>query len=203
MNQSEAIQNVLSSVSKEAKDEIVGILAGAFREAEELLSASEKETKKEVERILTASHRMAETRSRRIVGEAEIAARNKSLQLVEETVNSILQVAIERMKDDAGSHSEEVLEKLLRESLAFVEADAVRVYGTSKDRRTLSRIVSKVSKEIRRKLTIDETPLNSSGGIRVSSMDGSISYDNTFESRLERAKPILRRKLSTILSKEA
>ena len=200
MSQFTALQNVLDRVSKEAKEEILGILAAAFQESQALTIGLEKETKKEVQSILTDSHRQAETLSRRIVGEAEISARNKSLQLIEVTLNSVFERALELMKNDKASHGEELLEKLLRESLPLVESDQLRIHVTQKDKVPLSRIVPKISKEFDIKMIIDEKPLDSSGGVKVSTVDGAISYDNTFEARLERVKPVLRKKLSQILS---
>ncbi len=203
MSELAAVQNVLDKVSKQAKDEIVGTLEAALEESRGLMVALEKETKKEVQSIMTEAQRQAEIRSRRIAGEAEISARNKSLQLVELTLNSVFEKALSLMKNDQYSHSEELLEKLLRESLQFVQSGEIRINLTQKDSTTLSKILPKISKETGVKMVIDEKPLHSSGGLRASSFDGSISYDNTFEARLERVKPILRRKLSVILSGEA
>lgn len=203
MSELAAVQNVLDKVSKQAKDEIVGTLEAALEESQGLMVALEKETKKEVQSIMTEAQRQAETRSRRIAGEAEISARNKSLQLVELTLNSVFEKGLSLMKNDQYSHSEELLEKLLRESLQFVQSGEIRINLTQKDSTTLSRILPKISKETGVKMVIDEKPLDSPGGLRVSSFDGSISYDNTFEARLERVKPVLRRKLSAILSGEA
>ncbi len=203
MSELGAVQNVLDKVSKQAKDEIVGTLEAGLEESQGLMVALEKETKKEVQNIMTEAQREAEIRSRRITGEAEISARNKSLQLVELTLKSVFEKALSLMKNDQYSHSEELLEKLLRGSLQFVQSGEIRVNLTQKDSTALSRILPKVSKETGVKMVIDEKPLDSSGGLRISSFDGSISYDNTFEARLERVKPILRRKLSAILSEDA
>lgn len=200
MSQFTALQNVLDRVSKDAKEEILGVLAAALEESQALMTALEKETKKEVQNILTDAHRQADTLTRRIVGEAELSARNKSLQLIELTLNSVFEKSLELIKNDPASHSEELLEKLLRESLPLVESDQLRINVTQKDKVPLSRIVPRISKEFDIRMVIDEKPLDSSGGVRVSTVDGAISYDNTFEARLERVKPVLRKKLSQILS---
>ena len=41
------------------------------------------------------------------------------------------------------------------------------------------------------------------GGIRVKSADGTMTYDNTIDSRIERLKPLIRKNIAQMLRGEA
>jgi V/A-type H+/Na+-transporting ATPase subunit E len=52
------------------------------------------------------------------------------------------------------------------------------------------------------RMTLSEQPINVIGGIRVRSVDGSTTYDNTLDSRIERFKPLIRKNIVQMLRSE-
>ena len=52
------------------------------------------------------------------------------------------------------------------------------------------------------KIKLSDQPINAIGGIRVRSADGSITYDNTLDSRIERFKPLIRKDIVQMLRGE-
>jgi V/A-type H+-transporting ATPase subunit E len=49
---------------------------------------------------------------------------------------------------------------------------------------------------------MSDHPLNSIGGIRLTSADGSMTFDNTLDSRIERLKPLIRKNIAQMLRGE-
>jgi V/A-type H+-transporting ATPase subunit E len=52
------------------------------------------------------------------------------------------------------------------------------------------------------KIKISDHTINAIGGIRVKSADGSMTFDNTLDSRIERLKPLIRKKIAQMLRGE-
>ena len=70
----------------------------------------------------------------------------------------------------------------------------------SKDKEWLMKEgLERLCKEFDVKLKLADKTINCLGGCIVETSDGKISYDNTFEKRLERLKHILRIKVAIIL----
>ena len=53
------------------------------------------------------------------------------------------------------------------------------------------------------KVSMSSQPIDVIGGIRVKSGDGSMTYDNTIDSRIERLKPLIRKNIAQLLRGEA
>jgi V/A-type H+-transporting ATPase subunit E len=51
-------------------------------------------------------------------------------------------------------------------------------------------------------VTLSDKPINVIGGIRVRSSDGSTTYDNTLDSRIERFKPLIRKNIVQMMRGE-
>jgi V/A-type H+-transporting ATPase subunit E len=50
---------------------------------------------------------------------------------------------------------------------------------------------------------VSDQPINALGGIKVRSADGTMSFDNTLDSRIERLKPLIRKNIARMLRGEA
>jgi V/A-type H+/Na+-transporting ATPase subunit E len=63
--------------------------------------------------------------------------------------------------------------------------------------------ISGLSKDnIKAKVVLSEKSIDVIGGIRMRSSDGSMTYDNTLDSRIERLKPLIRKNIVQMLRGE-
>jgi V/A-type H+-transporting ATPase subunit E len=181
--------------------ELSSELTKVMVQVQEILTVKERETKAEVTELLTSVQRQSETLKRQIVGNAEMAVRNKSLQIVDEAVNKVFNTALQRLSTDKGNNSEALIEKLLLESIDVISTSGdLIVSGRSSDLQLLQKVVKNVANEKKIRIVIDEKPIKGVGGLKVRAADGSVSFDNTFEARLERIKPSLRKEVASLFT---
>ena len=87
---------------------------------------------------------------------------------------------------------------LIREGLDVIGPRAV-VHCSTKQRKAVSSVVRRLNKGSVR-LTVDEKGIETIGGVTLTTSNGSVKFDNTFEARLERMRPTLRKDVAAILT---
>ena len=90
------------------------------------------------------------------------------------------------------------------ESVSSVGSDEVVIEANKNDAELVKKIIADVQKRKSNiKVSLSDKPIEAIGGIRVRSGDGSMSYDSTIDSRIERLKPLIRKNISQMLRGEA
>ncbi len=193
--------NAIGKVVEESKLELVSLLESGFIEAEKILHDSERDAKNEAKKILQTADRLAESRARQILGRAEIEIRNKTLRLIEDKTNEAFTKALKDLRDQKGTGYILSLRKMIVEGIDSINAEKVIVRCNEEDRGIVIKISEEISKEMRTEITVSDKHLQSSGGVEVANADGTVSLRNTFEDRLERIKPEMRRDLANTFLK--
>ncbi len=188
------LDKVTSEVLNEVSAELESGRAAALEEVQAML----KETKGEVAKVVEGSERQAESLKRQIIGSAELEARNKLLRTVEEATIQVFQVALAKISERSSSQHEKALEGLIADGLGVIGKGAT-VTCNVKDRKAVSSIISELNRREHAELKLDEKSIETAGGVILSSKDGTIRLVNTFEARLERLKPQLRREVARVL----
>jgi len=68
-----------------------------------------------------------------------------------------------------------------------------------RDQQIVQKVIDRISMENKVKISRGPTLLsNSIGGVTISSADGFVTFDNTYEARLERVKPALRKQIAKL-----
>lgn len=196
-----AFDNAIGKVVEESKLELVSLLESGLVEAEKILHDSERDARSEAKRILQTADRLAEVRARQILGRAEIESRNKTLRLIEDKTNEAFTKALQDLRDKKGKGYVLSLRKMIAEGIDSINAKKVIVRCNEEDRGNVIKISEEISKEKSTDITVSDKPLRSSGGVEVANADGTVSLRNTFEDRLERMKPELRRDLANTFLK--
>jgi len=194
---SESTKYTLDKVTSEVLGEISIELESGKASAAEQVQAMLKETKGEVAKVLETGDRQAESIKRQIIGSAELEARNRLLRTVEEATSLVFQDALAKISQRGSAQYEKALTKLIEEGLEVIGKGAT-VACNSGDKRTVSSIVGQLNQKGHADLKVDEKSVEAVGGVIVSSRDGTVRFDNTFEARLERLKPQLRREVAAV-----
>jgi V/A-type H+/Na+-transporting ATPase subunit E len=147
--------------------------------------------------------KQAENLRRQIIGSSRLAARNKQLILIETAVNDAFEKAKAKL---ASSNKEEIYKdlvtKMLEDSISVIGSDQVIVQCNSNDFDLVKKTISNISTNNKARVTLSDKPINVIGGIRVRSSDGSTTYDNTLDSRIERFKPLIRKNIVQMMRGE-
>jgi V/A-type H+/Na+-transporting ATPase subunit E len=192
---SKAAIDTLGKVAEEFEAEVVADLEQGRMEALARVEAARKETADAVSKILETSVKQAESVKRQVIGAAELEVRNDQLKSMERAVNHVFEAATKEVTELSGVAHEKALARLIEEGLEVIGPSAV-VYCSSKD----SKAVSASLKSLGHKLKMGEDSIETMGGVVLASPDGSIRFDNTFEARLERMRPELRKEVAGVLT---
>ncbi len=194
---SKAAADTLEKVSGEFQREVLSDLEAGRAETLSRIESVRKETEEAVAKILETAAKQAESVRRQIIGGAELEARNAQLRALERAVNEAFDSATREISDSKGTSYEKAMERLIQEGVAIIGPRA-KVQCSSKDRRIVASAVKKL--EGKEKVSIDDEPIETIGGVVLTTPDGSVRFDNTFEARLERTKPALRKEVAAVLT---
>ena len=169
------------------------------------LEASRDRLEAERTRIIESAKKQAENLKRQIVGSSRLAARNQELLMIENAVNNAFEEARKKLAASGGKDSYRTLmASLVEESVSSVGSDEVVVECNRNDAELVSKILADLQKKnLRIKAKVSDQHIEAIGGIRVKSADGTMTYDNTIDSRIERLKPLIRKNIAQMLRGEA
>jgi V/A-type H+-transporting ATPase subunit E len=185
-------------VANEFEGEVLTELQEGKEQSLALIQASKKETAEVVSEILEASTRQAEALKRQIIGAAELEVRNSQLRVMEAAVEDVFSNAVSKIPKLEEKRYESALKQLLTEAIGVIGPNAM-VSTNAKDAREVFSIAKGIKGE-RVRLTPGDKRLNTIGGVILTTPDKTIRFDDTFEARLERLRPALRKEVAALLN---
>jgi len=194
-----AAENIVDKVVNEAFRSFIEELNKSASQAKETLLDYEKQTLSEVTKIFEAAARQEDVLKRKIIGSAELAARNEQLQLVEEAVAKVFDDALNRLSTLSGDVAKKTLKHLIGEALDAIEGN-ITIFCRKEDSELVKEIALEFSRSTKRSINVSRNHILCKGGVQVSSEDGSVMYDNTYEARLGRIRQLLRKEVVKILT---
>ncbi|HUK80174.1 MAG TPA: V-type ATP synthase subunit E [Nitrososphaerales archaeon] len=194
---SKAASDTLEKVSGEFEAEVLADLETGRSETLAKVEAMRRETAEAVAKILETGEKQAESVKRQIVGAAELDSRNAQLKSLERAINEAFETATKQVSSDSGASQEKALVLLIQEGLDVIGPRATLLCA-AKDRRAVSSAIRKLGS--RGKISLGEEEIDTVGGVVLTTPDGSVRFDNTFEARLERMRPTLRKEVAAILT---
>ncbi len=127
----------------------------------------------------------------------------------DDLVSDLIDKAKEKISALIGSKEyEKSLEKLILEATLTLKQSEISIFCRKEDKDIFSKqFFDNISKQIKDKdlnvkFNVSSNFIQSMGGVRVETVDGRISIDNTYEKRIERSLDKLKRELSLLLTQE-
>ena len=194
---SRAASDTLEKVSREFEAEVLTDLEAGRSVTLAKIEAVRKETAEAVAKILETGEKQAESAKRQMIGAAELDARNAQLRSLERAVNEAFDLATRQISSETGASQEKALVSLIQEGLDVIGPRA-SLQCAAKDRRAVSSAIRKIGSKA--KLSQSDGEIDTMGGVVLTTPDGSVRFDNTFEARLERMRPTLRKEVAAILT---
>jgi V/A-type H+/Na+-transporting ATPase subunit E len=190
---SSALERTVNKVLAQTEAELVKQLDSAYEESINNLESSKAKLQDEYQKILNGSKKQAENLKRQIVGSSRLAARNKQLLLIETSVNDAFENAKAKLaSSNKQQNYRDLLLKMIESSISAIESDNVIIECNKNDYSIVKDSIKNL-RDDKSRVTLSDQPINVIGGIRVKSGDGSVTYDNTLDSRIERLKPLIRK----------
>jgi len=197
---SKAAADTLDKVSNEFEGEVLADLQAGRGQALALIEAAKREAEEAVAKILQSGTKQAESLKRQVVGAAELKVRNAQLEATEAAVNGAFGDAVRGIHKVPRARYEKCIARLIKEGIEVMGPEAT-VSCNSRDRDAVASAAHKLSKGPIT-LTLDPKDLETAGGVVLATSDGSVRFDNTFEARLERMKPALRKEVAALFGRE-
>ena len=192
MTSNSGLESTIDQVLERNSSEFSQSLKNSLTDAQKTLSDSLPMLEEEYEKIISDGKKEADKIEKQIVGSADLEARNKSLLIVQESVDKVLEKAKEKISNmDRNSEYSTLITKLLTEATSALDTSDVIVFTNSKDKDVVQSAVSNISGA-----ELSNDLIDCMGGVKVTSKDGSMSFDNTIDARIELLKPLIRKDIA-------
>jgi len=187
-----ALESTIDQVLERNSSEFAQSLKNSLEDAQKTLSDALPMLEEEYDKIISDGKKEADKIEKQIVGSADLEARNKSLLIVQESAEKVLEKAKEKIANmERNSEYSSLITKLLTEATSALNTSDVIVYTNSKDKDVVQSAVSNISGA-----ELSNDPIDCMGGVKVTSKDGSMSFDNTIDARIELLKPLIRKDIA-------
>ena len=204
MSSNSAMERTINKVLSQKEAELISKMDAAYQESLNNLTASRGKLEAERTRIIESAKKQAENLKRQIVGSGRLAVRNQELLIIENAVNNAFEEARKKLAASGNKESYRTLmSSIIEGSVSSVGSGQVVIECNKNDYDLVKKIVADLQKKNPSvQAVLSDQPIDVLGGIRVKSADGTITYDNTLDSRIERLKPLIRKNIAQMLRGE-
>lgn len=189
------LERTVDKIIDQTQRDIISGIDSATAEAHKTLDGAIVTLGQEYDKILSDAKKEADKISRQIVGSADLDARNKQLLALEDAVDRVFAQALERISsfDRSGSAYTELLRSLLAESTGIIGSQDVVIHTSLQDRDVVAAIASSEYPNSE----VSSDAIDCLGGVLIRSKDGTMTFDNTLDARIERMKPLIRKQVAS------
>ena len=192
MSSNSALESTIDQVLERNSSEFSQSLKNSLTDAQKTLHDSLPMLEEEYEKIISDGKKEADKIEKQIVGSADLEARNKSLLIVQESTDKVLEKAKAKIVNmERNSEYSNLITKLLTEATSALNTSDVIVHTNSKDKDVVQSAISNISGA-----ELSNDSIDCMGGVKVTSKDGSMSFDNTIDAKIELLKPLIRKDIA-------
>ena len=187
-----ALEQTIDKILNQTEKEISSNIQSALTDSYQTLDDAVPKLEQEYDKILADGKKEADKIEKQIMGSSDIEARNKHLMALEEAADKVFTQALEQIAnaDRSGDYSN-LIKTLLDESTKILGTTEVVVFTNAKDKDVVQSALPNYSGSELSSETIDCL-----GGVKIQSKDGTMTFDNTIDARIERLKPLIRKEIA-------
>jgi V/A-type H+-transporting ATPase subunit E len=188
-----SLEQSIDKILKKTEKEILLDLKNSGSDSKQTLDDSLTKLEQEYDKVISDGKKEADKIEKQIIGSSDLEVRNKQLLLLEEGVGKVFSKALDQIAnvDRSGDYSN-LIKTMLDESTKILGTTEVTVFTNAKDKDIVKSALSKFSGAELSSDTIDCL-----GGIIIKSKDGTMTFDNTIDARIERLKPLIRKEIAS------
>ena len=193
MASNSSLEQSIDKILKKTEKEILLDLKNSGSDSKQTLDDSLTKLEQEYDKVISDGKKEADKIEKQIIGSSDLEVRNKQLLLLEEGVDKVFTKALDQIAnvDRSGDYSN-LIKTMLDESTKILGTTEVTVFTNAKDKDVVQSALSKFSGAELSPDTIDCL-----GGIIIKSKDGTMTFDNTIDARIERLKPLIRKEIAS------
>jgi V/A-type H+-transporting ATPase subunit E len=196
-----SLERTIDKVLSQKESALISEIDSALQNSLKNLESSKTTLQVEYDAIIESSKKQAENLKRQIIGSSTLNARNKELIIIESAINEIFTKAKEKLgQSNNEKNYEKLLTRMIQDSVSKLGSDIV-IQCNKADQKRVRKISSQESTG-KNKVSVSDDFLDIIGGIKATSADGTMTFDNTLDSDIESLKPLIRKEIVQLLRGE-
>jgi V/A-type H+-transporting ATPase subunit E len=194
------LERTIDQVITKKESELITHLNNSYSESLNNVELSKSQIELEYASIISNAEKKADSLKKQVIGSSKLSSRNKELFLLEQAVNDVFEKSKEKfLLQTDESYYKNLLIKMLDESIPNIGTSGIIIECLEKDSNFFKQQLELLSGKYNKKIKLHNNLKNSMGGFRIKSTDGTVTLDNTIDSRIERIKPLIRKNIASIL----
>jgi len=187
-----ALESTIDKILKNTEKDILTNIKSGLDESQQKLDDAIPRLEGEYDKIISDGKKEADKIEKQITGSSDIEARNKQLLALEEAVDRVFTSALEQIAnaDRSGDYSN-LIKTLIEEATQILGTSEITIFTNAKDKDVVQSTISQFSGA-----ELSSETIECLGGIRAKSKDGTMTFDNTIDARIERLKPLIRKDIA-------
>jgi len=187
-----ALESTIDKILKNTEKDILTNIKSGLDESQQKLDDAIPRLEGEYDKIISDGKKEADKIEKQITGGSDIEARNKQLMALEEAVDRVFTSALEQIAnaDRSGDYSN-LIKTLIEEAIQILGTSEITISTNAKDKDVVQSTISQFSGA-----ELSSETIECLGGIKVKSKDGTMTFDNTIDARIERLKPLIRKDIA-------
>jgi len=187
-----ALESTIDKILKNTEKDILTNIKSGLGESQQKLDDAIPKLESEYDKIILNGKKEADKIEKQITGASDIEVRNKQLLTLEEAVERVFSSALEQIAnaDRSGDYSN-LVKTLINEAIQILGTSEVTIFTNTKDKDVVQSTVSQFSGA-----ELSSETIECLGGVKVKSKDGTMTFDNTIDARIERLKPLIRKEIA-------
>jgi len=187
-----ALESTIDKILKNTEKNILTNIKSGLDESQQKLDDAIPRLESEYDKIISDGKKEADKIEKQITGSSDIEARNKQLMALEEAVDRVFSSALEQIAnvDRSGDYSN-LIKTMVEEATQILGTSEITIFTNTKDKDVVQSTVSQFSGA-----ELSSETIECLGGIKVKSKDGTMTFDNTIDARIERLKPLIRKDIA-------
>jgi V/A-type H+-transporting ATPase subunit E len=197
-----SLERTIDKVLSQKESVLISEIDSALQKSLKNLESSKSILEVEYDGIIESSKKQAENLKRQIIGSSTLNARNKELIIIESAIDEIFTKAKEKLAQSNNEKNyEKLLTRMIQDSVSKLGSDIV-IQCNKTDQKLVRKISSQESTGKNMKISVSDDFLDIIGGIKATSVDGTMTLDSTLDSNIETLKPLIRKDIVQLLRRE-
>lgn len=197
-----SLERTIDKVLSQKESALISEINSALRNSLKNLESSKTNLQVEYDNIIESSKKQAENLKRQIIGSSTLHARNNELVIIESAIDEIFNKARQKLAQSNNEKNyEKLLTRMIKDSIAKLGSEII-IQCNKTDLKLVKKISSEESTNKKVKITVSDEVIDVIGGIKATSVDGTMTLDNTLDSSIESLKPLIRKDIVQLLRGE-
>jgi V/A-type H+-transporting ATPase subunit E len=197
-----SLERTIDKVLSQKESALISEIDSALQKSLKNLESSKSSLQTEYDSIIESSKKQAENLKRQIIGSSTLNARNKELVIIESAIDEIFNKAREKLAEsNSQKNYEKLLTRMIEDTAARLGSELI-IQCNKTDLKLAKKLSSEISTEKKMKITVSDEVTDIIGGIKATSVDGTMTFDNTLDSSIESLKPLIRKDIVHLLRGE-